>query len=211
MNLTTVEPKRRKQEILSYLNDCRIFHFAGHGYTNENDPSNSYLLLEEGRNEPLTVANLLELNLHKHSPFLAYLSACGTGRIKNDKFVDESIYLIGACQVAGFRHVIGTLWEVDDEQCVDTAVSIYKEMRRGNMTDISVCTGLHTAVRNLRDRWLCTGREEELQRSAGELTSTRSVSREESKDYRLLRDVAIIDESEVLGPLYWVPYVHFGV
>ncbi|KAH7022672.1 CHAT domain-containing protein [Ilyonectria destructans] len=137
INLTTVEPKRRKQEILSYLNDCRIFHFAGHGYTNENDPSNSYLLLEEGRNEPLTVANLLELNLHKHSPFLAYLSACGTGRIKNDKFIDESIHLIGACQVAGFRHVIGTLWEVDDEQCVDIAVSIYKEMRRGNMTDIS--------------------------------------------------------------------------
>ncbi|KAH8736878.1 CHAT domain-containing protein [Ilyonectria robusta] len=211
MNLTTVEPKRRKQEILSYLNDCRIFHFAGHGYTNENDPSNSYLLLEEGRNEPLTVANLLELNLHKHSPFLAYLSACGTGRIKNDKFVDESIHLIGACQVAGFRHVIGTLWEVYDEQCVDTAVSIYKEMRRGNMTDISVCIGLHTAVRNLRDRWLCTAREEKLQRSPGELTTTRSVSREDSKDDRLLRDVKLVDDSEVLRPLYWVPYIHFGV
>ena len=91
------------------------------------------------------------MNLRSHSPFLAYLSACGTGQITKESFVDENIHLIRAYQLAGFRHVIGTLWEVDDQICVDMARIIYREIGDGSMTDESVCLGLHKASRKLRD------------------------------------------------------------
>ncbi|KAF7174243.1 hypothetical protein CNMCM6106_008368 [Aspergillus hiratsukae] len=121
MKFNPIEPERRKQDILSHLAQCRIFHFSGHGHSANDDPSKSHLLLEDWNNDPLMVANLLEINLRKHSPFLAYLSACGTGQIRDARFLDESIHLISAFQLAGFRHVIGTLWEVNDKLCVDMA------------------------------------------------------------------------------------------
>jgi CHAT domain-containing protein len=59
-------------------------------------------------------------NLYKNPPFLVYLSAYGRlDQNKDNKSIDESIYLTSAFQLAGFRHVIGTLWHVDDEICVD--------------------------------------------------------------------------------------------
>ncbi|KAI0454892.1 CHAT domain-containing protein [Xylaria acuta] len=83
-----------------------------------------------------TVTALLEMNLRKHSPFLAYLSACGTGRVRDDDFLDESIHLITAFQLAEFRHVVvGTLWEVNDKLCTEMAGLTYEEIRDGGMTD----------------------------------------------------------------------------
>ena len=36
-------------------------------------------------------------------------------------FLNEGVHLDSACPVAGFRHVIGTSWEVKDESCVEIA------------------------------------------------------------------------------------------
>jgi len=155
MNRQPRDPgRRRKQDIMTQLPGCDIFHFAGHGYTDTVDPSRSYLCLADGATNPLRVADLLDLNLNRQSPFLAYLSACGTGQVHDTRYADESIHLIGACQLAGFRHVVGTLWEVDDEQCVDMARIVYEGIRDGGMTDESVCLGLHRASREHRSRWL---------------------------------------------------------
>ncbi|RYP14182.1 hypothetical protein DL765_006543 [Monosporascus sp. GIB2] len=154
MQLEPSDPEHRKQEILKHLQECRVFHFAGHGYTHASDPSKSHLRLEGGHEDSIRVSDLLNINLHKQPPFLAYLSACGTGQMKADELIDESIHLISGCQLAGFRHVIGTLWEVNDTICVDMARGIYEGMRDGNMSDESVCLGLHNASRRLRDRWV---------------------------------------------------------
>jgi CHAT domain-containing protein len=124
-----------------HLPNFKIFYFAGHGHTDNFDLSQSSLLLQDWKSNRLTVATLLEMNLRERSPFLAYLSACGTGQFKDKKFVDESIHLISACQLAGFHLVIGTLWEVNDELCVDMARITYEGMRYGGMTDESVCRG----------------------------------------------------------------------
>lgn len=83
--------------------------------------------------------------LRNQTPFLAYLSACKTG--KTDHAQDEALHTIGAFQLAGFRHVIGTLWEVDDEMCADIAVEIYKRMSSQGLSDLSVSEALHHAVR----------------------------------------------------------------
>lgn len=205
---------RRKEDITSQLLSCKIFHFAGHGYTDNSDPLQSYLLLEDWKSDRLTVAILLEMNLRERSPFLAYLSACGTGEIKDERFFDESIHLISAYQLAGFRHVIGTLWEVNDKSCVEMAKITYEGIRDGGMTDKSVCLGLHKATRQLRDYWLT--QETRRGRKSNGRTDTDLVEDEmesmplrndDPVDARLPRKATLLREP----PLHWVPYVHFGV
>ncbi|KAM0349863.1 hypothetical protein ACHAP4_010218 [Fusarium culmorum] len=111
LGLETVRPSSRKENVSKGLLGCKVFHFAGHGATDEEDPSNSHLLLEDWKEDRFCVADLQRMNLREHAPFLAYLSACGTGQMKRYNLVDESIHLISAYQLAGFRHVIGTLWK----------------------------------------------------------------------------------------------------
>ncbi|KAF4630752.1 hypothetical protein G7Y89_g7384 [Cudoniella acicularis] len=237
MSLEPIEPNRRAGEILNHFRLSKIFHFAGYGQTNNLNPLQSQLLVEDWKEGGITVTSILEkdsiqytegyINLLKYSPyqtsidlrdlpFLAYLSACGTGQIKDEKFVDESIHLISAFQV-GFRHVIGTLWEVSDELCVDMARTTYECMRDAGMTDESVCLGLHKATRELRERWV-NAPENERQgsisvRKAGmpqaeDEKGTRSTLSEDQRDVRLPRDVVPCDDKEI-GQ--WVPYIHFGV
>ncbi|KAI1179296.1 CHAT domain-containing protein [Nemania sp. FL0916] len=127
MRLDVTRPQTRRSDVISALQACRVFYFAGHGVTDQGDPLKSSLLLSHGR---LALADLFETNLHNRAPFLAYLSACGTGEVKNDDFIDEALHLISACQLAGFRHVIGTLWSVNDKACVDTAVTTYEWIKK---------------------------------------------------------------------------------
>lgn len=60
---------------------------------------------------------------------------------------------IGAYQLAGFRHVIGTLWEVNDESCVDIERVKYEWMQKQGLSDASVSEGLHRACTKLRSVW----------------------------------------------------------
>jgi CHAT domain-containing protein/tetratricopeptide (TPR) repeat protein len=219
MDLKPIEPGRQKQEIVFHLPNCKVFHFAGHGYSDINDPAQSHLALSDWKSDPLTVANLLEMNLRQHGPFLAYLSACGTGQMKNGQFSDESIHLISACQLAGFRHVIGTLWEVDDMACVEMSRITYEEMSKSKMTDESVCRGLHKASRELRRRWLlqqsqatsARGSVERLICVDGNVTLSTGASEKQAKESQSTRDAALFGRKEKRAPLHWVPYVHFGV
>lgn len=195
MNVTPLLSGSDKKEALEHLRSSKIFHFAGHGYTDRANPSKSHLCFSNA-SDPLTVANLLELNLHEESPFLAYLSACSTGRVQDEQFIDESIHLISACQLSRFRHVIGTLWKVQDEHCVDIARITYETIREGGMTDDSVCRGLHRATRAMRDVWLDKMEEDGNFALHGE--------------DREARDIVPCEEDEA-APAYWVPYVHFGI
>ncbi|OTA93381.1 hypothetical protein M434DRAFT_395645 [Hypoxylon sp. CO27-5] len=220
MALKPVEPQPRKQDVLLRLSECEIFHFAGHGHTDIDDPSLSQLLLEDWRTDKLTVNSLLEMNLYERAPFLAYLSACGTGEIAVSKFYDENIHLVSACQLAGFRHVIGTLWEVNDELCVDIAKITYEGIISGGMTDESVCRGLHQATRTLRERWLRSSHgarsKKKLATNSEAPLSTRSAESSDLGSGELSREAVLVnsddeDDDEVYGLPYWVPYVHFGV
>ncbi|KAI5458933.1 glycosyl hydrolase family 61-domain-containing protein [Mariannaea sp. PMI_226] len=180
MEVGVAQPLPHKQDILSELRECTILHFAGHG-SNNIDPSRSHLVLEDSEN-PLYVADLLEVNIRDQAPLLAYLSACGTGEIEDEKYSDESIHLISACQLAGFRHVIGTLWEVNDEMCVEMAKRTYETIGRGGLTDESVSLGLHNAVREMRDEWLSNRRARQGMKRGGSISEEAVVSSEEDID-----------------------------
>ncbi|KAF5694509.1 hypothetical protein FDENT_1121 [Fusarium denticulatum] len=193
--LETVQPRPCKEEVSKCLLDCAVFHFAGHGYTDENDPSNSHLRLEDWQEDPFRVADLQRVNLREHAPFLAYLSACGTGQMKRYNLVDESIHLISAYQLAGFRHVIGTLWKVSDQCCVDIARTTYETMKDLGLSDDSVSWGLHRASRELRDKWVKTQKQQ---------------NKKGCKDVNGRDIVSVEEEPQVGEQLQWAPYVHFG-
>ncbi|KAL8926867.1 MAG: hypothetical protein Q9208_002676 [Pyrenodesmia sp. 3 TL-2023] len=167
--------------------------FAGHGRTDALDPSLSALLLMDWEASPLTIRDLRDLKLQRDPPFLAYLSACSTGRNNMSKLEDEGIHLVSACQLAGFRHVIGTFWAVPDEYCSATAETFYETLRDEGMTDGAVYRGIHRAVRALRDK------------QGGVRLET--------------RDASLVDEDDdpvegaagSLESLSWMFYVHFGV
>jgi CHAT domain-containing protein len=181
-----------------------IFHFAGHGSTDRLDPLPSALLLADGH---MTVETVFQQNL-VHMPFLEYLSACGTGQVKQDDLMDEGIHLVAAYQLAGFRHVIGTLWSVDDRLSVEAAVGVYEWMRHHSLDDRSPSEALHHTIRKLRDdAWAEEGgfRESRQAAALGEKPVEDACSDRGLSSY--MRNIEACEDP----PLYWVPYVHFGV
>ena len=62
--------------------------------------------------------------------------------------LDECIHLVSGVQLAGFRHVVGTLWEVSDWHWIQATKRFYKallpdsegeEKAKGEFTDDDVC------------------------------------------------------------------------
>lgn len=89
-------------------------------------------------NGPLTVADLISLKLSQCR--LAFLSACHTVDNQADNLLDEGLRLGGACQLAGFPHVIGTLWQVQDLYVVKIVRNVYERMSGGFCEFCGVCT-----------------------------------------------------------------------
>lgn len=59
---------------------------------------------------------------------------------------------MSAFQLAGSRNVVGTLWDVDDEYCVEAAKEVYKSIAELGYTDKAVALGCHRVARLLRHR-----------------------------------------------------------
>ncbi|KAH6871552.1 CHAT domain-containing protein [Thelonectria olida] len=155
LNLSTVElPHGNRAEVLTQLPQCQIFHFAGVARTRQSNPWRSSIYLANGPADPLTVADICNLRLDAQgsSPFLSYLSTCDAAGMNLNSSVDEQIHLASACQVAGFRHVIGTFGSVHDETCADVARGFYQAILSEGMTDRGVYRGLHRATMMLRDK-----------------------------------------------------------
>ena len=142
-----------KAAVLSELPGRAIAHFACHGYTDPADPSQSRLLLHDHRHYPLTVAALASVTLD-HAQ-LAYLSACNTARATDPRLLDEAIHLATAFQLAGFPHVVGTLWEINDASAVEITDTFYAAMTNpdGTLDPHRAARALHHATRAQRDRW----------------------------------------------------------
>jgi tetratricopeptide (TPR) repeat protein len=142
--LTGAEATR--QAVLAALPDARWAHFACHGTAEIADPSRSRLLLHDHQDRPFTVVDIARLRLDDAE--LAFLSACETAR-PGSRLTDEAIHLASAFQLAGYRHVIATLWPIGDTDAVTIAANIYSKL--GSTVDAA--HAVHTATRELRDRW----------------------------------------------------------
>src|SRR5208282_3740783 len=84
---------------------------------------------------------------------LTYLSACetSTGGVR---VLDEAMHLSAAFQVAGFRHVIATLWTIIDDRSVAIADDVYAALTAGGTPDAAeAARALHGAVTRLRAQY----------------------------------------------------------
>jgi hypothetical protein len=132
--------------VIAALPKARWAHFACHGHSELDDPSSSHLLLADHHIRPLTVVDLARL--HMDTAELAFLSACSTAR-PGTRLADEAIHLASAFQLAGYQHVIGTLWPIGDQHAVDIANRIYTTIT----TAEDIAAAVHTATRQMRDQW----------------------------------------------------------
>jgi CHAT domain-containing protein len=139
-------PDATHDTVLARLPAARRAHFACHGFSDLVNPSASRLLLHDHQTWPLTVIDVARLNLDDAD--LAFLSACSTAQ-PGTRLTDEAIQLAAAFQLAGYRHVIGTLWPVGDQQAVDLADAIYATITKTGDPALAV----HADVRHLRNRY----------------------------------------------------------
>ncbi|KAL4770045.1 CHAT domain-containing protein [Aspergillus nidulans var. acristatus] len=156
------------EAVLNAMEDTDIIHFACHGSSNPINPSDSHLLLYRSCSTTPTVGILTVQQISNRvfsNARIAYLSACSTAHVSASEFTDEAIHLASAFQVAGFAHVIGSLWSVGDATCAQVAGSFYSYLvkhQTGTPSNRLIAEALHTAVLEVRNQgggdpsaWAC--------------------------------------------------------
>ena len=144
--------------VIARLPGAGIVHFTCHAASHPSDPSRSQILLHDHQENPFTVASLAPVRLERGQ--LAFLSACETALNAVAELSDESIHLTSAFHLAGYPHVIGTLWPVYDRFAVTVASGFYTRLRnepRPFAMD-AAARALHHTVLDLRDRRRLAGR-----------------------------------------------------
>jgi CHAT domain-containing protein len=109
------------------------------------------LFLPDHDGAPLNVASLSAVSHDRLR--LVYLSACSTAQVSDARLLDEAIHLTSAFQLAGSRHVIGTLWRIEGEAAIDVAAGFYRELRTeaGTLDTGGAARALHQVVLATRD------------------------------------------------------------
>ena len=115
-----------------------FLHVATHGASDPEDPSKSHLVLMRLQNasEPggqpipipdrLTVADISQRDGVADNAVLAFLAACSTADSRPEKLGDEGLQISNAFHLAGFPHVIGSLWPASEFICPDFAEHFYR-------------------------------------------------------------------------------------
>ena len=116
--------------------------FACHAVSDPLRPSDSRLLLAD---RPLSVRDISRLRLPGAE--LAFLSACSTAR-GSAPLADEAIHLASAFHLAGYRHVVGTLWPVGDATTARIGAGFHSALDAGTPP----ASALHQVVRAERAR-----------------------------------------------------------
>lgn len=134
--------------VLAALRTAAYVHFSCHAASDLEQPHRSSLRLWGGSLTASEVARQRTVGGR-----LAYLSACETAR-GGPTLADEAMHVSTAFFLAGYRHVIGSLWQVEDTVAHDVAVAVYDAIRdpsgaEMNVDDVAVA--LHEAVRAARD------------------------------------------------------------
>ncbi|KAF8811437.1 hypothetical protein BYT27DRAFT_7134005 [Phlegmacium glaucopus] len=125
-------------------------HFACHGVQDVDQPLESGLCLHDGRLELLEIMKEQIPNLD-----LAFLSACQTS--KGDlKLSEEVVHLAAGMLAAGYRGVVGTMWNISDMHGPAFATEFYEYLLREKELDgldsTQAAYALDYATRKVRER-----------------------------------------------------------
>ncbi|MGW4051770.1 CHAT domain-containing protein [Streptomyces sp. NPDC004779] len=169
------EAEATRANVLERLGDHAVVHFSCHGRAVPDDPAASHLRMADG---PLRFTDVARLDLRRAR--LAFLAACETAA-PGGRFADQAIHLGSAFQLAGFSHVIGTLWEAYSGVASEVTATVY-----------ALLAG--------------PGDEDDGVSGAGWAEGSASPAEALHQAVRLVRDSAFPNR----GPLAWAPYVHVG-
>ena len=166
--IKTFESPPTASQVLNEMSGFDIVHFACHGLADPEDPSNSHLALQKSGPsglpvvDELTVSDISKRNntntlVGRPRPrtWLAYLSACSTAGVEAKLLADEALHLVSAFQLAGFAHVIGSLWPADDDICVRLAEAFYRHLTKSgclHSNNRAVAEALRNAILEIREQ-----------------------------------------------------------
>ena len=181
--------------VTSRARDRPIVHLATHGVMYERAPNRSFLALA-GRDE-LTVADIMGLDLGAD---LVVLSACHTGR-GTATAGGDIVGLMRAAVTAGARHIIVSLWPVDDEAGCLLMTGLYEELSAGH----DVADALARAQRRVR------ALDADGRRQAYERLQALAGTGAAAPTARDARPPELISAEEAARPYHWAPFIHVGV
>jgi CHAT domain-containing protein len=153
--------------VIKQLPLANIVHIACHGVSNPLNPDSSHLVMHGGGSSTTNQAQQQqqELNVRRisasRSPAaeLAYLSTGSAAENGSLSLADETINIASAFQLAGFRHVVGTLWRTKDDVCLQVACTFYRTLlQKSSATGLAmsgretmkVAQALHVAMDEVR-------------------------------------------------------------
>ncbi|MFG2480866.1 CHAT domain-containing protein [Streptomyces fagopyri] len=137
-----------RRSVLEALPRHTWAHFACHAVGALFGAAAGHLVLHDHVTAPLTLSDIARLRLPEAE--LAYLSACETTSGRRE-FADEALHITGAFHMAGFTHVVGTLWAVADDTSLEVADRFYAAFDPSHPFPGHTAHALHAAVRELRE------------------------------------------------------------
>ncbi|MBB6472458.1 CHAT domain-containing protein [Sphaerisporangium rubeum] len=135
-----------REAVRSTLPDHPWVHFSCHARSDMDDPAQGFLALHDHETGGLTAGHVAALRL-PHAE-LAFLSACETWQ-SGATLADKAIHLGSAFQLAGYRHVIATLWPVAAGASEQIADHFYNALKHDGLT--AAPGALHQVTRAIRD------------------------------------------------------------
>ncbi|TDD32778.1 CHAT domain-containing protein, partial [Actinomadura sp. KC06] len=129
-------------KVIAALTQNTWAHLACHAVQEISEPAQARLLLHD---RPLLVRELAAQRLDQAE--LAFLSGCETSR-GGTVLSDEAINIAASLQLAGFPHVIGTLWPINDTHAPAVAAEFYTVLTAGGTSPpdpAAAATALHLA------------------------------------------------------------------
>ncbi|MFI9102127.1 CHAT domain-containing protein [Streptomyces fildesensis] len=148
-----------RDAVRAQLPDASLLHFACHGVMTPGAPLDGGLELADGR---LTTETLWRSR--PDDPQLVVLSGCRTASPAQDLLGGadrgserrwEAVSLASTLHLAGYRHVIGTLWEVQDRVYADVTELFYQGLLSGaeGFDPDRSARALHHALVVMRSRY----------------------------------------------------------
>ncbi|CZR45932.1 uncharacterized protein FPRO_11379 [Fusarium proliferatum ET1] len=146
------------EETLQSLRRSQVIHFICDGYSDPLKPSQSYIqvhrCLSLGAGEEKLTVELTSNNTTLDKSQIAFLSLYPSAEGKAKQSTDGGLGIISAFQLAGFKHVVGSLSNSDGASHAHVTESFYQSIKENGLVenaDWVVAEALHDALRNARD------------------------------------------------------------
>jgi CHAT domain-containing protein len=138
--------------VLEHLRDYPFVHVSCHGNLETGRPFDAFFKLYEGAR--LTLLDIARSRLPTGE--FAFLSACHTAELTDESMADEGLHLAGAVQYCGFRSVVGTMWEMADDDGPELGWNFYRSVFSNRWQGMAyyerTAEALRDAVKELRKR-----------------------------------------------------------